>query len=199
MAPSGSSRGLDVPNPLIFSSDRKTASVPVRMPKRLVGDAEAFMYATIDAADAHLVDDRNWFAKVQAHTIYARDRAGHPLHLYLFPMADEVDHLDHDGLNCRRSNLRPLSGKKTRTLQNSNTRAHRDGLIVGADGRRLKGIRRNHGKFEARITVRGIRRRLGSFSTADEAGQAYDRAAEKYFGRGGFLPYLNFPKVVGEI
>lgn len=112
--------------PLILLGDG-TAGVPVKTPPSSV---IGFVFAIIDAADAHLVDDRNWFAKLRKHTIYAHDRAGEPLHLRLFPMADEVDHKDHDGLNCRRSNLRPLTGAKTRTLQNANTRPHRDGRVA---------------------------------------------------------------------
>lgn len=172
--------------PLIYSWEnvkpRAKAFVPVKVPKAHGG---GFVYAVIDATDAHLVDDRNWFAKVRAHTIYAHDRAGEPLHLRLFPMADEVDHLDHNGLNCRRSNLRPLTGAKTRTLQNANTRAHKDGAIG------LKGVRALKGKYQARITVRGRRRPLGCYRTAEEAARAYDRAAQKHFPG---VAFLNFPE-----
>lgn len=164
--------------PIIFRGDG-TAWVQVK------ACGSAILYAVIDAADAHLVDDRNWYAKVRPHTIYAHDRAGGPLHLRLFPMADEVDHRDHDGLNCRRSNLRPLTGAKTRTLQNANTRAHKDGRIG------LKGVRALKGKYQARITVRGKRRPLGCFRTAEEAARAYDRAAARHFPG---VAHLNFPE-----
>lgn len=172
--------------PLIFNADG-TASVPVLL------SGGGLTYATIDAADAHLVDDRNWFAKPRAHTTYAHDRAGEPLHGRLFPMADEVDHRDHDGLNCRRGNLRPLSGKRTRTLQNANTRPHKDGSVVAtmgsAAGRRLKGVRRDGEKFQARITVNGRRMALGSFDRPEDAARAYDRAAARAFPEA----HLNYP------
>lgn len=171
---------------LIFNADG-TASVPVLLP------GGGLTYATIDAVDAHLVDDLNWYAKIRNHTTYAHDRAGGPLHLRLFPMADEVDHLDHDGLNCRRRNLRPLSGKRTRTLQNANTRPHRDG--AGFDGKHYKGVRvdgeRNGKKrYQARITVNGKRKALGHFDNPVDAAKAYDKAAARHFPGAVFL---NFP------
>ncbi len=174
--------------PIILVGDG-TAKVPVKVPKSAGG---GFVYAVIDADDYHLVDDRSWFMKKRNHTTYAHDRAGEPLHLRLFPLADEVDHLDHDGLNCRRLNLRPLSGKRARTLQNVNTRPHRDGQVFGADGRRFKGVRRDGSGYQARITLRGKRKALGHFPTPEEAAIAYDLAVRKHYP--GRAVFLNFPE-----
>lgn len=167
--------GALMARPLIISGD--TARVPVKLP------GGGLTFAVIDAADAYLVDDRNWFAKVRAHTTYAHDRAGSPMHLRLFPLADEVDHRDHDGLNNRRSNLRPLTGKKTRCLQNANTRGHKDSTTG------FKGVRRNRDRFEARITLNGRRRSLGHFDRAEDAARAYDKAAARHFPGVAFLNF----------
>ena len=186
--------------PLLFSEGE--ALVPVKLPPRLAleslphrvlfNERAWVVYAVIDAADAHLVDDRAWFAKVRNHTIYAHDRAGEPLHCRLFPMADEVDHADHDGLNCRRANLRPLTGSKTRLLQNANTRPHRDGRVTH-EGRRLKGVRIDGDRYEARITTpHGKRKSLGRFDRASDAGRAYDEAVRRFYPGGAV--FLNFPE-----
>lgn len=153
-----------------------TALVPVKSGRKI-------LYSLIDAADVHLVDDRNWFVDARPHTTYARDRTGERLHNRLCPDADEVDHKDHDGLNNLRGNLRPLTGAATRRLQNANTRAHRDGKIG------YKGVRADGKKFQARITVRGLRIALGRFPTAEDAARAYDRAAALHFPG---IAYLNF-------
>lgn len=89
-----------------------------------------------------------------------------------------VDHINHDGLDCRASNLRlasPSQSVANRRVQSNN----RSGF---------KGVKRAKGsKWCARI---GRCENIGSFSTAEEAARAYDQAA---FERYGSFACLNFP------
>lgn len=83
-----------------------------------------------------------------------------------------VDHVNGDGLDNRRSNLRIVSSTQNRW--NAKVRSDcRSGL---------RGVRQQQGRWIARILVDGRRRSLGSFSTAEEAAAAYDAAASKFFG-----------------
>lgn len=74
----------------------------------------------IDAADAAEVGRFNWTAFVRPGTVYAErhvDGATVLLHRFVASLAGEVDkrtvdHRDGNGLNCRRSNLRPASQRE---------------------------------------------------------------------------------------
>lgn len=77
--------------------------------------------ATIDDEDYERVSRIKWFAQEENHTVYARARVQQPdgryknirLHELVmrldFPDADAFDHIDGNGLNCTRGNLRPAS------------------------------------------------------------------------------------------
>ena len=74
--------------------------------------------AVVDLADLALVEGRNWHAHRGGLTFYAltgvaastpRGRTELPMHRAIMGCGDgdpDVDHIDHDGLNNRRSNLR---------------------------------------------------------------------------------------------
>ena len=139
--------------------------------------------ATIDAADVALVAGRNWQSRPRGLTIYAVrfDRSGSErktiyLHRLIMgmPTGWEVDHIDCNGLNNCRSNLRLA----TRQGNVRNTRIRKDnktgfkGVIVDAPS----------GQWRARIKTNGKLKHLGLFASAEAAHAAYCEAARELHG-----------------
>lgn len=86
----------------------------------------------------------------------------------------EVDHINGNGLDNRRSNLRICTHK-----QNShNTRKRKD----NRSGYKGVGWHTQHNKWRARIVVDGRQKHLGLFDTPEQAAIAYNTAAEQFFG-----------------
>lgn len=83
-----------------------------------------------------------------------------------------IDHVDGNGLNNMRKNLRIVS-----SLESSQNKGIYKNNTVGQ-----KGVYLHRGKFEARIMVNDKRIYLGRFDTAKEAGVVYRQAELKYFG-----------------
>lgn len=86
---------------------------------------------------------------------------------------EEVDHINGDTLDNRRENLRICTRK-----ENARNRE-----IPSNNSSGLKGVSycKRTRRFRAYIRHNRIQRHLGYFSTAREAGAAYDRAALKLF------------------
>ena len=97
-----------------------------------------------------------------------------------------VDHIDHDGLNNRRSNLR---------LANYSQNAIHARRAIGTCGYRGVRFRERYGTFFARIRVNKKEHYLGRFDNPIDAALAYDRAAVKLHGE---FAVLNFP-TTGEV
>jgi hypothetical protein len=83
-----------------------------------------------------------------------------------------VDHIDGDGLNNQRSNLRLA----TKTQQRANTKKLHGTLS------QFKGVHRSKGKWRATIQFEYRVIHLGYFDSEIDAAHAYDLAAETYFG-----------------
>ena len=90
------------------------------------------------------------------------------------PSGTDVDHVDGDGLNCSRANMRvclPTENRRNCRQYKNNTSG-------------FKGVsfHRMTGKWRADIGVDGKQIGLGTFSSPLDAALAYDAAAKEYFG-----------------
>jgi hypothetical protein len=144
-------------------------------------------YALVDEADYELVTRSGpWHLIARDHLEYAR--RGHTLlHSFLtgWPL---VDHINGDGLDNRRANLRPATvaqnGWNSRPQRNSRT---------GLKGVAFLNDKPRNKPWSARIMVHGRRIALGYYATAAEAAAAYDTAALKHYGE---FARPNFPPEV---
>lgn len=142
-------------------------------------------FATIDSADADAVGKFKWNVLIPSHTrtIYA-SRSIHPnqsegLHrfpwrLWGMPGTPQIDHVNTDGLDCRRSNLRAAT-----VAQNNQNKAPYRNNTSG-----FKGVvfHKASGKWAATIGAQGRSRHLGIFSTRKEAAAVYAEAAKRLHG-----------------
>jgi hypothetical protein len=184
----------------------KDAQRAAKRPIRIEGDI-AFVpltkgyEAVIDAADVPLIDGRNWRAqflprKHGALLVYAVSnvprvngyRYAEYMHrVILNPSNDKLaDHIDGDGLNNRRSNLRSAS----RAQNAHNSRHH----ITTKSGQKGVFWRDDIQKFEAHIRS-GKRRVLGYFNSLDDATAAYAKASADLhgdFGEGRMMDLTAF-------
>lgn len=94
-----------------------------------------------------------------------------------------TDHVNHDGLDNRRQNLRHATSS-----QNQLNR-----LPVSGGTSRYKGVSwvTREQKWRADIRIDSKRIYLGAFASEEEAARAYDAMARE---KGGGYAYLNFPE-----
>ena len=151
------------------------------------------LVAIIDDADGPAVlAAGKWSADVHDHTTYARrsyvrtdrKRGWQRLHSFLtgWPL---VDHVNGDGLDCRRINMR--SGTQSQNL------ANRSASRNNTSGYKGVSFDRSRGSYQALIGVRGQRIALGRYADPIEAARAYDEAARHHFGE---FARLNFPEEI---
>ena len=97
------------------------------------------------------------------------------------PKNMQIDHIDHNGLNNQKSNLRICNA-----IQNAANRNCKR-------GNRYHGVRIEHRTYgtyiKANIKMNGKLIHLGMFKTEESAARAYDTAAREYYGE---FAHLNF-------
>jgi len=131
----------------------------------------------IDAEDIVYVSQYTWSIQNNKDGQYVKRSIGKKsilLHRDLLnnPIGLEVDHLDHNGLNNKRDNLRVCTSSQNK----QNMRVRRDNKLG------IKGVYYNkkERKYYAQIKLEK-RIWLGSYNTAEEANAAYQKAANKLF------------------
>lgn len=146
--------------------------------------------AVVDTADVPRVQNFHWHAQVDqrrdgsVRVVYAARKIRRPdgqyrsalMHRELLGITGrtEGDHVDGDGLNNRRSNLRAA----THAENLSNQRTHYD----SASG--CKGLTWHPqcGKWQVRIMAHGKRHYVGLFVSVEEARNAYAKASAELHG-----------------
>jgi hypothetical protein len=145
--------------------------------------------AIVDDEDYdRLVSMGRWQASVTRDRVYAihsLNRGRIYMHRALVPGAPLIDHVDGNGLDNRRANLRVAT-----RAQNSMNMRLMTGTRTG-----FKGVARqprsNANPWRAYIRVDGRSHWLGVFPTREAAARAYDDAALSMFGE---FARLNFPQ-----
>lgn len=135
--------------------------------------------AIVDESDFEWLAQYNWQAYDRGNTWYAKARLPSPARAPLYaimhrmivgcPIGLEVDHINGDGLDNRRCNLRIVTH-----AQNMANMRRKSGT---------KGVCRFRDKFRAYIVKDGRQRHLGVFADMASAAKAYDRAALELFGQ----------------
>jgi hypothetical protein len=143
-------------------------------------------FALIDDADAHLLVGRRVYLDTNGYGIVSIDGRNRTLQRHIMqPPSDSylVDHINHDVLDCRRSNLRLATHSQSvhnrrRTIRNKSgyigVFVHKPSLS---------------GKYMARVTEGKKLYYLGLFHDPAEAARAYDKKVKEL--RGEFA-YTNF-------
>lgn len=149
----------------------------LQMIRLLIGNKEAL----VDLSDFDLVKDYTWYADKGANTYYAvTEHKGKKLRMHRIIMGVEdkrqfVDHIDGNGLNNCRANLRICTSKEN----NRNAAKFKKATSI------YKGVwyEKHCGKWRAHIRVNTKGINLGIFSLEEDAARAYNEAALKYFGK----------------
>lgn len=144
-------------------------------------------YSTlIDVDDLKLVKSVRWrLLKAGKCNFYAQNKEAGYLHRTIMnpPPSFQVDHINGDGLDNRRDNLRVVT-------KDQNNRRRRK--FSGKNSSKFKGVSwiKARKKWLSKIEVNGEIIRLGCFISEKDAALAYDFAAIKYFCE---FALCNFP------
>ena len=145
-------------------------------------------FAIVDAEDYNWLSRYDWFATKSRQTYYAHRYSNGKIismhrEIMRAPKGLICDHINHNGLVNRKSNLRLCTGK-----QNARNRQARSGCSS-----KYKGVywSKRYKKWRARICFNCRRIHLGYFFDEIKAALAYDDKAVELFSE---FAYLNFPE-----
>lgn len=137
----------------------------------------------VDASDWDLVSKHKWyFYKGSGSTNYAASSSSGPgfMHRLIMGLKPHdglmVDHIDSDGLNNRRSNLRVVTPALNSAYQRKQNNPRKTSQYKGVS------FKTDKGKWRAVMQINRKHIHLGYFSSQKEAADAYDAAATRVWG-----------------
>lgn len=157
----------------------------MRVPIGLKSKKYSGMEVIIDDEDYNIISQYSWYPKPDANTFYAEtnvrkedgSRGKLQLHRLVLPTKeDHIDHMNGNGLDNRKGNLRPCTKLNNwRNAKKKNTPSLSKYKGVTFD--------KTHSVWTARIRSQpGKRITLGRFKNEIDAAKIYNKAALYYFG-----------------
>jgi len=153
-------------------------------------------FALIDEIDYPLISQYRWFCLDHGKRQYAQATysvKNKTKHIYMhrmimgFPEGKEIDHINFNGLDNRRENLRICSKSQNHfNIRKSKSASKYKGVIAVP----------STGKWSARIKIDGKKTHLGTFLNEVDAAKAYDKAATELIGEYAILNFPKFKEVV---
>lgn len=154
--------------------------------------------ALVDDEDFEYLNQFKWYASKCRKTFYAQRCVKVAVNKWVIikmhrvllntPSHLMVDHIDHNGLNNQKANIRNCT--QLQNAKNITSRGRSKYLGVYYTSSTIKGVRYEYITASIRVNRKLIS--LGNHKTEIEAAKAYDQAAKKYFGE---FANLNFKKV----
>ena len=149
-------------------------------------------FALVDDADYEWLSQWKWCCSVNGYAV-RRANSGGSVYMHRAitdcPCGMYVDHVNHDTLDNRRTNLRVAT--PTQNHGNSLPRGRRTSLPEHVRTSIFKGVVMRMERWQAQVYVHGTTIRLGRFLTQRAAAAAYNEAASRYFGEYAFLNDLS--------
>jgi len=151
------------------------------------------LHTRVDEEDAELVSRYRWYVGDRSWTKYVYcSIGGRTVYLHRLitgaPKGAYVDHINHDGLDNRRTNLRICSNRQNMRNRSGVPKSSTTGYIgvhQTRNGMFRARILDNHGKFLS----------LGVYATVEEAAKVRDKAAIVFYQE---FACLNFPEERGS-
>lgn len=151
------------------------------------------MVALVDDADFDCLNQSKWHAQKACGTWYAVHKGKHKTYMHRLILGlskGEIgDHVDGNGLNNRRSNLRASTSS-----QNASNRIRPSS--INTSGYRGVCFDKHRQKWQVQIKQYGKFHHVGRFDDIAEAARAYDLAAKQMFGE--FAGRPNIPESASQ-
>lgn len=163
--------------------------------------SKKYAYHTVyyDNEDEYFVSQHSWYVwkAPTSDLYYARThiridgkqttRLFHRLLLNIVDPKTDVDHIDHNGLNNQRENLRVClrinnSHNRRKTTQKQSSQ-YKGVYFVANPSYSSR-------PWRARICIEGKRINIGNFSKEEDAALAYNIEAKKYFGEFAYMSII---------
>jgi hypothetical protein len=141
----------------------------------------------VDDEDFKYLNQFKWCARKHRNTYYACRKSKYSnnrnMHRLIMntPSYLQVDHIDHNGLNNQKSNLRNCTNSQNQMNM---------GSIYGSV--KLRGVCKSNNKFRSYITFNNKTLYLGTFNTSKEAAIIYNEKAKELFGE--YAPSFSYLK-----
>lgn len=145
-------------------------------------------YALVDDADFKWLNQWKWSLNSSGRSLFYAARSlngkGIKMHRVIMnaPREKQVDHINGNGLNNQRKNLRlctKLENSKNRRININNTSGYK-GIIWY----------KKYNKWNVQISINGKRKNLGYFIKIKDAIKIYKNASNKYFGKFARINYI---------